>query len=343
MRETDISARGISVADARAAATPIPVYVVLYDGVLLLDLAGIAEPYRIANRWARDNDRPEPFALRFIAEREQVTCSLRLSITRDAPLPERVPDKAWLIVPGGIESVERLDLPSTRRLVAWLRAVATQPAKRITVCSGALLAGMAGWLDGLACTTHHDLIAALRRVAPNAKVVENRIFVDIGIATSAGITAGIDLALWTIGRKCDIGLPLGAKFRGGGGIKLLFARRVGDDPQISPWLMHRNHLHPAVHRAQDAVARAPARAWTQHSIAAAHVGERHLNRLFLAQTGVTPRDYVQQLRLALARSLLAEPRCTVERAAAVAGFSSANHLRRAWRRTCGEAPRRAAA
>ncbi|VTR45591.1 transcriptional activator FtrA [Serratia fonticola] len=117
----------------------------------------------------------------------------------------------------------------------------------------ALLAAQAGLLDGYHCTTHHAVIDRLRQQAPAALVKENRIFVeDRGVFTSAGITAGIDLALHLVNQYCgaDRALEVAREM-------VVYFRRSGDDPQLSPWLRYRNHLHPAVHRAQDVMAAEP--------------------------------------------------------------------------------------
>ena len=114
---------------------------------------------------------------------------------------------------------------------------------------------------------------------------------------------------------------------------VVYLRRGGADPQLSPWLEGRNHLHPAVHRAQDAVAADPARAWTLGDLArAAHASPRHLSRLFNEHAGMSTGDYVNRLRVTLARELLAQTRLDVERVAERAGFASARQFRRAWNR-----------
>jgi transcriptional regulator GlxA family with amidase domain len=116
-------------------------------------------------------------------------------------------------------------------------------------------------------------------------------------------------------------------------------RRSGSDPQFSPWVMHRNHIHPAVHRTQDAVLKNPADEWTAARLAdVACTSERNLARLFAEHAGCSPLDYVQRIRVALARELLANSSLDVERVAERAGFSSAHQLRRVWRRWEAQSP-----
>jgi transcriptional regulator GlxA family with amidase domain len=205
----------------------------------------------------------------------------------------------------------------------------------VTICSGTLLAARAGLLAGRRCTTHHELIDTLRTMAPEAEVVENRVFVfDGSLATSAGITAGIDLALHLIAEECSSALAAAVAQD-----MVVYLRRSPLDPELSPMVLHRGHVHPAVHKVQDAICAAPDRDWDMPALAAtAHVTERHLLRLFVAHADVSPLRFLQAIRLELARQALARGE-NVARAADVAGFRSALQLRRAWRREWGGSPR----
>jgi transcriptional regulator GlxA family with amidase domain len=114
---------------------------------------------------------------------------------------------------------------------------------------------------------------------------------------------------------------------------VLYARRAGGDPQLSPFLLHRNHLDARVHAAQDLVVRDPAHAWTIPELARrVHTSPRHLDRLFQAYAGISPLGYLRKIRAALARQLLGDAGARVEQMAEVVGFSSAEQLRRAFRR-----------
>jgi transcriptional regulator GlxA family with amidase domain len=169
----------------------------------------------------------------------------------------------------------------------------------------------------------------LRRAEPRARVLDNRIFVEDGpVFTSAGVTAGLDLALHVIGQQqgpriaAEVARDL-----------VVYLRRAGTDPALSPWVMHRNHLHPAVHRVQDAVARDPAARWSSAELAAvACTSTRNLARLFAEHARCSPLDYVQLIRFAFAKQLITQSSLDLERVAARAGFRSAQHLRRVWAR-----------
>src|SRR5258707_15792427 len=95
---------------------------------------------------------------------------------------------------------------------------------------------------------------------------------------------------------------------------VVYLRRGGSDPQLSPWLEGRNHLHPAVHRVQDAIAADPAKGWTLRGLARiAGASSRHLTRLFQEYAGMSVTDYKNSLRVALAKELLAQTTLDMER------------------------------
>lgn len=151
------------------------------------------------------------------------------------------------------------------------------------------------------------------------------------------MTAGIDLALHLIATTCGE--------RNAAAVAqdmVVYLRRSASDPELSPLLAHRNHLHPAVHRVQDAISADPKREWSMSALAeAGHVTERHLLRLFTAHAAVSPLAYLQAIHLERAKQTLSRG-ASVTRAAEEAGFSSDLQLRRAWRqRFSGTTPRSA--
>jgi transcriptional regulator GlxA family with amidase domain len=159
---------------------------------------------------------------------------------------------------------------------------------------------------------------------------------DGGISSSAGISGGIDLALHLIEAGAGAGIAQAVARE-----LVVWVRRTGSDPQLSPWLAFRNHMHPAVHRVEDAISGAPERAWTLEELARrAHTSVRNLTRLFREHTGTTIVDYQQRLRVARARQLLDDPSRSVERVAELVGFGSARSLRRIFAKIEGAAPRR---
>lgn len=296
------------------------VWFVMLPSVLSLDMTGPAETFVLAG---------DAFRLHYIGPDPEVPTSIGMTMGGIQPLPDTLPEGSLLVLPGVCDSNHFFVTPQAERVRHWL--MRQQPrlhARKITlmcVCSGSLLAAKAGLLHGVQCTTHHDVISRLKAAAPGAVVKENRIFIeDKGIWTSAGITSGIDLALHLINRLYGPERAMAVARE-----MVVWFRRSGDDPQLSPWLRYRNHLHPAIHRVQDALTAAPQQPWTLKDIAErAHVTPRHLTRLFRQHLGISVRDYLEQLRLALAEQRLLQGSGT-EQAALAAGFSSARQLHRA--------------
>jgi transcriptional regulator GlxA family with amidase domain len=304
----------------------IPVYFVLPRGIVLLDVAGPAEAFRVANKLC-----PDAFAQHFCGPSTEVESGIPgLHLARIQPLPQKLPPEALVIVSGVVGKHIRLDEPEARVIIDWLAA--RHPVDGftlMTVCAGALFAAAAGLTRQRECTTHHSCLVQLADMDPSARLHDNRIFVEDGnLVSSAGITAGIDLALHMVSRHC--GPRVASEVARD---MVVYQRRAGTDSALSPWLEHRNHMHPGVHRVQDAVVRNPAAPWSAQSLAEqAHTSSRHLTRLFREHAGCTPMDYLYQIRVALARDMLRETRLNLEMVAEKSGFGSAQHLRRVWRR-----------
>ena len=320
----------------------IDVLFVIVPHSLLLDIAGPAEAFRLANQHRGRGGLPPRFRLRFAAPHETQDTSVGLSIAGMEPLPRELTETTWVVVVG--QPTEHLGnvTPAVTATARWLNQCLGKSVREnagdhrlVTICSGTLLAARAGLLGDRRCTTHHELLGTLRTLAPHAKVVENRVFVVDGpIASSAGITAGIDVALHLIAEECGEALAASVAED-----MVVYLRRSDRDPEQSPFRVHRAHLHATVHRVQDAIIDTPERDWTMASLAqAGHTTERHLLRLFIEHARVSPLQYLRAIRLERARQAL-EFGATVTRAAEVAGFTSGLQMRRAWSRQWGGSPR----
>lgn len=307
-----------------------------------LDIAGPAEAFRLANLNLAARGRPPRFRLRFAGPLASAPSSVGLALADLEPLPTDLSSPTWVILGGQPSANVSQVTPTMSACALWLNQALHQsllgvgaPHRLVTICSGTLLAARAGLLGTRCCTTHHELLGTLRALAPQAQVLDNRVFVVDGpLASSAGITAGIDLALHLIAE--DRGEALAAAVAED---MVVYLRRSTRDPELSPFLVHRRHMHAAVHRVQDAISAEPERNWNMAELATlGHVTERHLLRLFMDHTGVSPLHYLQTLRLERARQSI-EHGASVTRAAEAAGFHSGLHLRRAWSRQWGGSPR----
>ena len=311
-----------------SAQPPIHVVFALLPGSLLLDWAGPAEALRIANQMLAARGQPPAFVLHFASPTRESMTSVGVAVTGLEPLPDPVPDPAWVVLVGLPGQCIAVDSEEARALLHWLRGLrlAAGRLELVTICAGAVLAAHAGLLAGRRATTHHQHLDELAQVDPHCDVVANRVFVHDGaLHSSAGVTTGIDLVLYRIAEIC--GPAIAAQVAQSMVVAL---RRGPQDPELSPFLHHRNHLHGALHRVQDAVGQQPQAAWNVTAMAeVAHTSPRHLNRLFLEHAGIAPLEYLRRIRLAAAEAALQSGH-NVTQAAALAGFSSDTQLRRAW-------------
>jgi transcriptional regulator GlxA family with amidase domain len=308
----------------------VRVVFVLLANCLVLDWAGPAEALGIANRQLLARGQPARFAMEFASPRPDSVTSVGVALQGLAPLPTQWDDgPAWVVLVGLPGNTVAIDSDESRELLHWLRGLRLEKGRLelVTVCAGAVLAAHAGLLAGQRATTHHHHLDELRRVEPRCDVVANRVFVlDPPVYSSAGVTTGIDLILHRIGETC--GEALAARVAQSMVVAL---RRGPHDPELSPFLAYRNHMHAALHRVQDAVSEQPQHAWDVPGMASiAHASPRHLTRLFLEHAGVPPLEYLRRIRLASAQLALGSG-ANVTSAAHRAGFSSDTQLRRAWR------------
>ena len=151
----------------------IPVWFLTLPGVMALDITGPAETLRLAG--------PD-IELRYTGPCPTVVSSTQMTISDIAPLPEQLPAGSLLIIPGVENSAWQLEQTAATEAGNWL--VTQQAAIRrgdVTlgcICAGALLAARTGLLDGVACTTHHQVLDRLREMAPKTRVLDNRVFIE---------------------------------------------------------------------------------------------------------------------------------------------------------------------
>ncbi|WP_046246648.1 GlxA family transcriptional regulator [Hymenobacter terrenus] len=213
---------------------------------------------------------------------------------------------------------------------AWLRELDARGVRLCAVCTGAFLLAEAGLLDGRKCTTHWKRLNEFQATYPTVLAQRDTLFVQDGtIYTSAGITAGIDLALYLLEQQHG---PLFATQVARE--LVVYTRRGGEHPQTSIYLAYRNHLSSGVHQVQDWLIANLARGATLPELAeVANMSARNLTRTFRKETGLTIHEYTTKLRLELARTLAYDPSLTVEAIAARCGLQNARQLRRIQRQT----------
>jgi len=224
--------------------------------------------------------------------------------------------------------------PASQGLIRLLRKAAESARRTASVCTGAFILGEAGLLDGRRVTTHWVHARALQKRFPKAHVEEDRIFIIDGpIWTSAGMSAGIDLALGMIEK--DFGAELA---RTVAQKLVVYHRRAGGQSQHSALL----EMDAKSDRIQSALeyARRNLRApLTVEELAeAAHLSPRQFSRAFRAETGQSPAKAVENLRVEAARVMVEQSRHTIDEVAAETGFVDPERMRRAFLRAFGQPP-----
>jgi transcriptional regulator GlxA family with amidase domain len=220
-------------------------------------------------------------------------------------------------------------------LHAWLRRRAPRTRRYGSVCTGAFFLGAAGLLDGMNATTHWQHAAELAELFPAAKVVPDQIYVQDGaLYTSAGVTAGIDLALKLIeddhGR--DLALTVARRL-------VVFLKRPGGQSQFSAHLAAQIADEGKIRSLQHWILDHLSHDLSLEALAGrAAMSVRNFTRVFSGETGTTPADFVEMARVDAARRLLEESETPLQRIASRCGFASPDTMRRAFLRRIGTGP-----
>jgi transcriptional regulator GlxA family with amidase domain len=300
--------------------------VLVLPAVNMLDLSGPVQVLATANYYGGR------YEISFVGASPSVNSAQGLSLADLSPLPPVLPDDVVLIP--GPDLTRQLDVDP--EILDWVRAAAPAGATFVSICTGALVLGDAGLLDGRRCTSHWSVIEPMRVRYPAAHVDDSVLYVRDGpVATSAGVASGIDLALSMV--ETDLGAAVAAAVARE---LVIYVRRNGSAAPLSPFLDHRDHLDPIVHRVQQLLADDFAAPHTLADLArAAHVSVRALTNAFVTATGVTPLQYQQDLRLGHAETLLVTTDRPVEQIARDCGYRDARHFRRLFTHRHGISPR----
>ncbi|MFF8926288.1 GlxA family transcriptional regulator [Streptomyces longwoodensis] len=301
------------------------VLVVLFDGVQSLDVTGPLEVFAGAERHTPGTYRIRTASL----DGAPVRTSSGLTLVPDGPLAG-ARDPHTLLVPGG----EGTRAPDPE-LTAWLRAHGPRARRLVSVCTGALLLAGAGLLDGRRVTTHWNHCAKLARDHPSVTVEPDPVYVRDGhVATSAGVTAGIDLALALVEEDLDRHAALTVARH-----LVVFLRRPGNQAQFSAQLAAQTARRDPLREVQRWITEHPADDLSVEALAArARLSPRHFARAFRDETGTTPGRYVDRVRLEHARRLLEDTADGVEEVSRASGYGTPEAMRRAFVKALGTPP-----
>jgi transcriptional regulator GlxA family with amidase domain len=302
--------------------------IVLYEGLQSLDVTGPLEVFSGATQaLAARGSADAGYAVRTIAlDGHPVRSSSGLLITPDGPLEELGGPIDTLVVPGGAGRSVAAARPELR---AWLVQAAARARRVAAVCTGSFLLADAGLLEGRRVTTHWAYAAELARRHPGVEVDPDPIYVrDGSLWTSAGVTAGMDLALALVEEDHDRELALQIARH-----LVLFLRRPGSQSQFSATLDAQEPARAPLREIQRQVLEDIAGEHSVEAMAArAHMSTRHFARAFRQETGVTPARYVERVRLEAARRRLEETDEPVQAIAWSCGFGTAETMRRSFLR-----------
>src|SRR3954465_13503185 len=298
------------------------IVIVAFEGLQSLDLTGPAEVFAAAG-----------WPVRVVtADGAPVRSSSGITIVPDGDLASVRGRIDVLLVVGGEGTPAAM---ADTRLLAWLRRAARRSGRVTSVCSGAFVLAEAGLLDGRRATTHWSVCGELARRYPTIEVDPDPIYVRDGdVWTSAGVTAGMDLALALVEEDLgrDVALAIARRL-------VLFLRRPGNQSQFSAQLsvqtadrdaLREVQRHIAEHLDDDLSVDAPA--------SRAAMSPRHFARCFREETGSTPARFVEAARIEAARRRLEESADSVETIPRACGFGTAETMRRTFLRNVHVAP-----
>lgn len=301
--------------------------VLAFEQVQLLDVTGPVEVFTTANAYGAHYD------VRIVSTTgADVRTSSGVRIGVDSG-PDCLPRRIGTVVVPGSRDWQRA--VADRELIACAAELVRRCRRITSVCAGAFVLAEAGVLDGRRAATHWELARDLDAAYPRVRVEADPIFVrDGNVTTSAGVTAGIDLALALV--EEDHGADLA---RSVARQLVVFMARPGGQSQFSARLTVRQAKHPAVRQVMDAMGADPG---ARHSLDALARGvglsTRHLSRLFRTETGITPGQYLESLRTEAAQAMLEASNDPVETVAEESGFGSSETMRRAFQNALGVSP-----
>jgi transcriptional regulator GlxA family with amidase domain len=316
----------------RFSPNPVRIIDVLaYPAVQLLDVTGPVQVFASANDVVADTGGTRPYDLRVVAQGgEGVTASAGVTLAA-GPLTKPGTALDTLVVAGGEGAEAAAENPI---LVEWVRERAAQARRVASICTGAFLLAAAGLLDGRRATSHWKYCAKLAQRFPAVRVEADPIFVRDGpVWTSAGVTAGIDMALALVEEDLGRSVALAvARYL------VVFLKRPGGQAQFSAALALQTAddkfgaLHEWIngHLASD----------LSLSVLANQAGmsERSFSRHYAEATRQTPARAIERLRVEAARRLLSESRLPVKRIARRCGFGSEETMRRSFLRLIATTP-----
>jgi transcriptional regulator GlxA family with amidase domain len=312
------------------AIQPKSIAIVVPESAQSLDVSGPLDAFLEANRQAPERCN---YAIRLLSTGHDRTVKAGgMSLIADGSIFEDEAAIDTLLVAGTPDFAQAY---TSTELHEWLRRKAPRTRRHGSICTGAFFLGAAGLLDGLSATTHWQHAAELAERFPAAKVVPDQIYVEDGaLWTSAGVTAGIDLALKLIEDDHGRELALTVARR-----LVVFLKRPGGQSQFSAHLAAQIATEGRIQAVQHWILDHLPLDLTVNSLASrAGMSVRNFTRVFLQEAGITPADFVEMARVDSARRLLEDTDMPLQRVASNCGFTNPDTMRRAFLRRIATGP-----
>jgi transcriptional regulator GlxA family with amidase domain len=306
------------------------VALLLFPGVQSLDVSGPMDVFAEANSFVAAGQGYQLYTVGTAPY--PIRASNGQPLGADYTLDDAVPDMDIMLVAGGPELARAAP---DGKLSAWLRNTAASTPRYGAICTGAFLLGRAGLLDGKRATTHWSDAVQLAAQFPQAQVEHDRIHVrDGALVTSAGVTAGIDLALALVAEDHGPAVALSVAKR-----LLVLAQRQGGQSQFSPYLNASSEPDSLATVIQEYVMHHLAEALPVERLSdVAAMSPRNFARRFAQEMGVTPAEFVQRARIDAARNLLEGSALALKSIAHRCGFGSAARMRLVFAQRFGVTP-----
>jgi transcriptional regulator GlxA family with amidase domain len=306
------------------------VAIVVLEGVQALDVAGPLDVLTEANGFLAVDDR---YAISLVGHSDRpIRASNGMQMIADRTFDDDEGVFSLVLVAGGPNLPDALPDP---RVTAWLRRHCSGAELYGSICTGAFVVGHAGLLDGRDVTTHWQNAAHLAATFPAARVNHDRIFLKDGpLVTSAGVTAGIDLALSIVAQDHGSQVARSIAKR-----LVVLAQRQGGQSQFSPFLATaRDEVSPPAKVQAYVLAHIGEMLDVERLAAIGGISARSLARLFANETGMTPHAFVEAARLDIARNMLEGTTLQLKTIAYDCGFGTAEHMRTVFSRRLGVSP-----
>jgi transcriptional regulator GlxA family with amidase domain len=302
-----------------------------FDGMQLLNLVGPSDIFDAATR-VLDDGRGYDVAVATV-DGAPIRGSSGLRVAADGALGRLRPSNVDTLIVGGGMNFDQI--VRDQRVALGLERISARARRTCSVCTGAFLLAEAGLLENKTATTHWAFSDKLQRRHPDVRVSPDRIFVRDGdVMTSAGATAGLDLALALV--QEDYGAEVA---RTVARWTVIFMQRPGGQSQFSARLELPASVSAPIREILDAIVADPAGEYSLAQLAErTSFSERHMRRVFAEQTNTTPARFVERVRVEAARELLENSDLDIDNVASKCGFGSNETMRRAFLRVIGVGP-----